>query len=167
LRVSVWLMLLPTGRLMVELLLVLMYELSTRSLASIHVKLANSGLWFKTVWASRTKLLLLVSRLAMSRAIRMICSCLSSIRTRRRCCAYSTSRRTTSCSRLISSYRKYQNAVVIAAINSTTAASGAIKAKRSWRLGVCLCHQVRQITSSGCMREARVLFCMWLEFIRQ
>ena len=67
----------------------------------------------------------------------------SSSRRRTRCWAYSTSRLRASCSRSTSSARKYQKAATMAAMNSSTAASGARAAKRSWRAGERLRHHVR------------------------
>ena len=63
-------------------------------------------------------------------------------RIRRRAC-------TASCSRSISSSRRYQKAETMAARNSSTAASGASIAKRSWRPGVWRRHQRRHHGAGG------------------
>jgi hypothetical protein len=60
----------------------------------------------------------------ISRAIRTSCSWFSIRRRRIDCCATSVSRLTASCSRSNSSLRRYQNAEMIAARNSSTESSG-------------------------------------------
>ncbi|MNT10563.1 hypothetical protein D3C72_1454010 [compost metagenome] len=72
-----------------------------------------------------------------------------------RCCAYSTSRRTDSCSRSTSSERRYQNADTMAARNSSTAAIGASIATASCSTGVCLRHHVRHQDSGEALTALR------------
>ncbi|MCY1381408.1 hypothetical protein D9M69_693110 [compost metagenome] len=72
-----------------------------------------------------------------------------------RCCAYSTSRRTDSCSRSTSSVRRYQNAETMAARNSSTAAIGASMATASCSTGVCWRHQRRHHESGDAFTALR------------
>jgi hypothetical protein len=71
-----------------------------------------------------------------------------------RCWAYSRSRLRASCSRSTSSSRRYQKAATMAARNSSTAASGASMAKRSWRWGDWLRHHRCHHARGGGLREA-------------
>jgi hypothetical protein len=53
----------------------------------------------------------------------------------------------------------------MAAMNKTTAAKGAIKAKRSCRLGVCWAHQLSHIAARGLNNDAVDGFDMCVEFM--
>jgi hypothetical protein len=82
-----------------------------------------------------------MARVPISRAMRTSCSWFSINLRRICCCAISVSRLTDSCSRSNSSLRRYQNAEMMAARNSSTEMSGATVAKRSCSAGDWRRHQ--------------------------